>query len=96
GLADEGGANPVLAALASAAAFATGAIVPVAVAAIVPRETAVAAVFVAAVLMLAILGAIGARAGGSPVVRAVLRVTILGCAAMALTGLLGRVSGVLI
>lgn len=96
GLADEGGANPVLAALASAAAFATGAIVPVAVAAIAAREAAVAAVFVAAVLMLAILGAIGARAGGSPVVRAVLRVTILGCAAMALTGLLGRVSGVLI
>lgn len=96
GLADEGGANPVLAALASAAAFACGAVVPVAIAALAPREAAVATVFVAAMLMLAILGAIGARAGGSPIGRAVLRVTILGCAAIALTGLLGRVSGVLI
>ena len=40
------------------------------------------------------LGAIGARAGGAPIGRAVVRVVIWGVAAMAITALIGRLFGV--
>ncbi|MBB4154878.1 VIT1/CCC1 family predicted Fe2+/Mn2+ transporter [Sphingomonas jinjuensis] len=91
GLADDGGSRPVQAAVFSAAAFTAGAIIPVLVAALTARDLAVVAVPVAALLLLAILGAIGARAGGAPMAKAVLRVTLLGAVAMAATALLGRV-----
>ncbi len=45
---------------------------------------------VVAIVLLAILGAIGAKAGGAPQVRAVVRVTALGALAMAATALLGH------
>ena len=63
GLWDATAARPVQAALSSAAAFTLGAIVPVLVAALAPREAAVAAVFVAALLLLAVRGAVGAKSG---------------------------------
>jgi VIT1/CCC1 family predicted Fe2+/Mn2+ transporter len=45
---------------------------------------------------LAVLGAIGARAGGAKVLRATLRVTFWGALAMALTAGIGKLFGTVI
>lgn len=83
-------ARPVQAALASAASFASGAIVPLAVTAWVPAPLISIAVMAVSILLLAVLGALGARTGRAPVARAVIRVVLLGAAAMLLTIGLGR------
>ena len=86
-------ARPVQAAVASAASFASGAIVPLVVAWLVPVARIPTAVVVISVVLLGILGGMGARAGGAPVTRAVVRVVLLGVAAMLLTIGLGRLFG---
>ncbi|MEN2793637.1 VIT1/CCC1 transporter family protein, partial [Sphingomonas oligophenolica] len=48
---------------------------------------------IASLLFLALLGGIGARAGGAPVWKATLRVTFWGALAMALTAGIGSVVG---
>jgi len=83
-------ARPVQAALASAASFAGGAIAPLAVTALAPAPHISVAVVSVSILLLAILGALGARTGRAPVARAVIRVVLLGAAAMLLTIGLGR------
>src|SRR3546814_7586594 len=58
---------------------------------LMPRSFLVAGVSIASLIFLALLGAIGARAGGANVARATLRVTFWGALAMALTaGKIGR------
>ena len=86
-------ARPVQAALTSAATFTTGAALPLAIVVFVPGERLVAVEAVASLLFLAVLGAIGARAGGAPVVTATLRVTFWGALAMAATAGIGRLVG---
>jgi VIT1/CCC1 family predicted Fe2+/Mn2+ transporter len=86
-------ARPVQAAVASAASFASGAIVPLMVACLVPVAQVQLAVMVISVALLGILGGMGARAGRAPVTRAVMRVVLLGVAAMLLTIGLGRLFG---
>ncbi|MFU2026805.1 VIT1/CCC1 transporter family protein, partial [Bordetella avium] len=66
-------AQPVQAAVASAASFAGGAALPLAVAALTPITSLIPAVIVASVISLGILGAIAARAGGAPMGLAALR-----------------------
>ncbi|OZI74742.1 VIT1/CCC1 transporter family protein [Bordetella genomosp. 12] len=87
-------ARPVQAALASAAAFASGAALPLLVAALSPMAMLIPAVTSASLVGLAVLGAIAARAGGAPMGRAALRVTLLGAAAMALTAGVGALFNV--
>jgi VIT1/CCC1 family predicted Fe2+/Mn2+ transporter len=86
-------ARPVQAALASAASFAMGAVVPLAVSVLVPAARIPVAVVGVSIVLLAVLGALGARAGSAPVARAVVRVLVLGAAAMLLTIELGRLFG---
>lgn len=87
-------ARPVQAALASAVSFTTGAALPLAVAWLSPPGRAsIVAVSVAALLFLALLGAIGARAGGAAVGRATWRVAFWGALAMAITAGIGRLVG---
>ncbi|MBY0301402.1 MULTISPECIES: VIT1/CCC1 transporter family protein [Sphingomonas] len=95
GLADDGGSNPAQAALFSAAAFAAGAIPPV-LAALAPHGAVLYAVPATALLLLALLGALGARAGGAPVGRGMVRVVALGALAMAVTALIGKATGTVI
>jgi len=83
-------ARPIQAALASAASFASGAVVPLGVTALAPERHVSAAVVGISILLLATLGALGARTGSAPVARAVIRVALLGAAAMLLTTGLGR------
>jgi len=86
-------AQPVQAALTSASTFAVGAAVPLVVSAFVPLSMLVIAVAVTSLLCLALLGAISARAGGAPSLRATLRVCFWGALAMVMTAIVGRLFG---
>jgi VIT1/CCC1 family predicted Fe2+/Mn2+ transporter len=87
-------ARPVQAALASATSFAAGAALPLAMALLVPRpDWQLPVVAVGSVGCLALLGAVAAWAGGAPKMRAVLRVSVLGAAAIALTAAVGALFG---
>jgi VIT1/CCC1 family predicted Fe2+/Mn2+ transporter len=50
-------------------------------------------VSIAALVFLAVLGAVGAKAGGAPIGRAILRVTFWGAIAMAATAAIGALFG---
>ena len=87
-------ARPIQAALTSAATFATGAALPLLLALVAPLGVLVPAVAVGSLLFLALLGGVGARAGGAPALKPVLRVTFWGAIAMALTAGVGALFGV--
>jgi VIT1/CCC1 family predicted Fe2+/Mn2+ transporter len=89
-------ARPGQAALASAGAFALGAALPLLAVAAVPLHAAPVAVAVASLGLLALLGLIGARAGGAPLGPAALRVTLWGALAMATTAGIGALIGTVV
>jgi len=89
-------ARPIQAAMTSAATFAVGAAMPLAMVMLMPRPALVVGVSVASLLFLALLGAIGARAGGADVLKATLRVTFWGALAMALTAGIGKLFGTVV
>lgn len=93
GMATHTAARPVQAALASAAAFAVGASLPLAMVPLSPAPQLTWIVSIAALLFLAVLGAVGAKAGGAPIAKAVLRVTFWGAIAMAATAAIGALFG---
>ena len=86
-------ARPIQAALTSAATFTAGAAMPLLIAALVPGPSLPLAVSAASLGFLAVLGMVGARAGGADPWRAALRVTFWGALAMALTAGIGRLVG---
>ena len=86
-------ARPIQAALTSAATFTTGAALPLAIVIFVPANLLVITEAIASLLFLTLLGAIGARAGGAPIVTATVRVTFWGALAMALTAGIGHIVG---
>lgn len=87
-------ANPLQAAFASAVTFSTAAAVPLLAAVLAPGGAVIISVLIAVVIALAILGALGAWAGGAPWPRAVLRVVIGGVLALGVTAGIGRLFGV--
>lgn len=93
GLSEVTSARPVQAALSSAASFALGAALPLAVAIGAPHRALTAAVTAASLVGLALLGYLGARTGGASVWRGVLRVTLWGAVAMAVTAAVGKLVG---
>lgn len=96
GITDETAARPLQAAGASALSFAAGAALPLTIAVLSPAPALSTIVVATSLLSLALLGALAARVGGAPVGPAALRVTVWGAAAMALTGLIGSLSGTLL
>ena len=56
---------------------------------VVPIGMVVAAVYITSLIVLAALGALGARAGGAPLLPATLRVTFWGIVAMAVSAGIG-------
>lgn len=94
GLSDAFAARPLQAALTSGLTFSAAAAVPVIAAYLAPGEAIIPAVLIVSVLALAILGALGARAGAAPMVPAVLRVVGWGVFAMAITAAVGWLFGV--
>ncbi|MBZ0127549.1 MAG: VIT family protein, partial [Rhodobacteraceae bacterium] len=89
GITDHTAAQPMLAAGASALSFALGAALPLVAAMLAPLSLIGPSVAVLSLLFLALLGLLGARAGGAPVLRSVLRVMFWGAAAMLLTAAVG-------
>lgn len=89
-------ARPIQAAFASAMAFSIGAAVPLIAAAVAPVSTMIATVTAAAVVSLALLGGIGAKAGGAAMLKPVVRVTLWGVLAMAITAGIGRLFGAVV
>ena len=87
-------ARPVQAALTSAASFATGAAMPLAVAAIGPPTYLLYLVSGTSLFFLALLGGIAARVGGASVAAGAMRVTFWGALAMAVTSGVGSLFGV--
>src|SRR6476661_3587752 len=85
--------NPWLAAISSAASFTIGALLPL-IAILLPPASARIAVTVGAVLLaLAITGWVAARLGGAKPLRPILRVTVGGALAMAITFGIGHLVG---
>lgn len=89
GFTEETAARPLQASLASAASFSIGAVIPIVAAMVVPIGMVVAAVYITSLIVLAALGALGARAGGAPLLPATLRVTFWGIVAMAVSAGIG-------
>jgi VIT1/CCC1 family predicted Fe2+/Mn2+ transporter len=79
----------VQAAIASMAAFSTGAVPPLVIARLVPFEHVSWAVVAGTMALLVLLGSVAARLGGAPVVRGAARVTFWGAIAMACTSAVG-------
>ena len=86
-------ARPVQAALTSALTFSIGAAMPLTMVLISPADLLAWTVTIASLLFLALLGGVGAYAGGAPIWRATLRVTFWGALAMALTAGIGALVG---
>lgn len=87
-------ARPIQAALVSALTFALGAVVPLIVVFLSPESQIVTIVAASTILGLAVLGGLGASAGGAGVMRGAARVTLWGALAMAATAAVGSIFGV--
>lgn len=86
-------ARPVQAALASALSFAIGAAAPLLLVAVTPGPYLRPAVATGSLLFLAVLGALGAQAGGATLLTPTIRVTFWGALAMAITTGIGALVG---
>ena len=93
GLVESMAARPLQAALASAGTFAVGALLPVAVSAVVPRTLLATLVTGSALALLAVLGAVAARVGGASMRRGAFRVTLWGAFAMGIAAVIGWLFG---
>jgi len=94
GISDTLAPRPVQAALASAVTFASGAVLPLLTVLLAPAFALMWGVAGGSLLFLALLGFLAARAGGSPMLASVTRVTFWGALAMALTAGVGALFGV--
>ncbi|WPZ33038.1 VIT family protein [Thalassobaculum sp. OXR-137] len=94
GLSEVHAANPIQAALASGLTFTCAAAVPVLATVLSPAGFTIPTVLIVTVVALALLGALGARAGGAPMGRAALRVVVWGVFAMGVTAVVGSLFGV--
>jgi VIT1/CCC1 family predicted Fe2+/Mn2+ transporter len=89
GLSEELSARPLQAAFASAVSFSCGAVVPLLAAILVPVAWSIIAVYTTSLIVLVVLGAIGARTGGAPAFVGAVRVGFWGTIAMAVTAGIG-------
>lgn len=96
GLSEATSARPLQATFASAAAFTLGAAPPLIIALLAPQSLVVASIAVTSMVVLAILGAVGAKIGGAPMMTAVIRVTFWGAFAMGLTAGIGHIFGAVV
>jgi len=89
-------ARPVQAALASAASFAVGAALPLAVTVLAPERGLIFWISGTSLVFLALLGAVAARVGGASVWLGAWRVTFWGALAMAITAGVGALFGAVV
>jgi VIT1/CCC1 family predicted Fe2+/Mn2+ transporter len=93
GIDQDGLTNPLHAAISSAVSFFAGAILPLAAVLLTPEPAKIPATVAASLIALALTGGVGAYIGGAPVPRAIIRVTIGGAAALAVTYFIGLLLG---
>ena len=93
GISDTLAAKPVQAAFASAGTFAAGAALPLLVVLMIPSAALMWGLAGSSLLFLATLGLLAARAGGAPILPAVIRVSFWGALAMGLTAGVGALIG---
>jgi len=93
GISEASTARPLQAAFASALTFTAGAIAPLGTVIAAPARLLIPAVAATSLACLALLGFLGATAGGAPVGRSVLRVVFWGALAMILTAGVGHLFG---
>lgn len=93
GISDTLSAQPIQAALASAACFSVGAALPLAVAVLASGSNLPYWISGTSLIFLALLGAMAARAGGASAVKGAWRVTFWGALAMAITAGIGAAIG---
>lgn len=96
GITDVSRAQPLVAALSSAAMFTIGAGVPLVVTALVPLAQIIVSVSAVCLLLLVMLGVAAAIAGGASPWRGGLRVLVWGALAMALSAVVGHLFGVVV
>ena len=96
GISEPLSARPVPAALASAASFAVGAVLPLAVTALAPDRGLIFWVSGTSLAFLALLGVVAARVGGADVLVGAWRVTFWGALAMAITAGVGALFGAVV
>ncbi len=89
-------ARPVQAALASAASFTVGAVLPLIVTLLAPAQGLIPLVSGTSLAFLALLGAVAARVGGAGVWTGAWRVTFWGALAMAITAGVGALFGAVV
>jgi VIT1/CCC1 family predicted Fe2+/Mn2+ transporter len=87
-------AKPLQAAMASFSSFAVGALLPFTVSLLAPIKQMVYFQYGFSIIFLMLLGAVSAKAGGSSIKIAVLRICFWGTVAMGITAFVGRVFGV--
>ena len=90
GITEELRARPVQAALASAAAFTVGALLPIATTVLAPAGKVAMVTTAATLVGLLLSGGLAARVGGAPVLRGAWRVGFWGAMAMGAAALVGR------
>lgn len=96
GITEVSSANPIQAALTSAATFTVGAALPLAAAWLVSGPATVWVVTGVTLVVLAVLGALGAQTGGASLWRGAARVLIWGALAMAVTAGVGALFGTVV
>jgi vacuolar iron transporter family protein len=96
GISDLTAARPLQAAMTSALTFAIGAGLPLLAAWLSPRDLLLYTVPVLTLIFLAVLGALGAQAGGANIMTATVRVAFWGAVAMAVTAGVGLMFGAVV
>lgn len=86
--------RPLQAAFASGAAFCAGGVLPLLVVLLCPPAQVSLTLYIVSILCLMLLGAVSARIGGAPMLKAVVRVTVWGTIAMAISAVIGHLFGI--
>ena len=94
GLTEISQAKPIQAAIASGSAFTAGGILPLLMSLFAPIEKMPYLLYGSTILFLILLGYLSAKTGGSPIGKAILRVTIGGTLAMGISAGVGYLFGV--
>lgn len=94
GMSESGAAKPIQAAFSSAASFAVGAALPLAVTAFGPAEYLTLWLAITSIIFLGLLGIMSALAGGAHVGRSTGRIVFWGVLAMAVTSGIGALFGI--
>jgi len=93
GISEISTARPVQAALASAVTFSAGAAAPLILTLLAPSALLIPTVSLGSLVFLAVLGVMGARAGGAAIIHPTIRVVFWGALAMAITAGIGALVG---